>query len=195
MPSGVLNFKTPLQVLEQHGPLPSVLVLNPRIFGCVAFVHLHKNQRSKLDPCALRCVFLGYATHQKGYRCYHPPTRRTYVTLDVTFLESDMFFYDPASNSTLQGEIPSEELNWSSLEREDIHLCTKIALGQETITIDHPESGTCECSLPNNDRSPNPCEDVFNSSHTLTDNSEQQDEDPPLIQQYQRTNLLRISLR
>ncbi|CAL9024197.1 unnamed protein product [Prunus brigantina] len=109
MPSGVLTFKTPLQVLAQHKPLPSVLVLTPRIFGCVAFVHLHKNQRSKLDPCALRCVFVGYATHQKGYRCYHPPTRRTYVTLDVTFLESELFFHDPSSNSTLQGEIQSEE--------------------------------------------------------------------------------------
>ena len=75
MPSSVLTFKTPLQVLTQHRPLPSVLVLTPRIFGCVAFVHLHKNQCSKLDPCALRCVFVGYATHQKGYRCYHPPTQ------------------------------------------------------------------------------------------------------------------------
>ncbi|CAL9022112.1 unnamed protein product, partial [Prunus brigantina] len=62
---------------------------------------------------------------------------------------------------------------------EDIHLCTKIALGQETITIDHPESGMCECPLPNNDQSPTPCEAVFDSSHTPTDNSEQQDEDPP----------------
>ncbi|CAL9025897.1 unnamed protein product [Prunus brigantina] len=101
MPSGVLTFKTPLQVLAQHKPLPSVLVLTPQIFGYVAFVHLHKNQRSKLDPCALRCVFVGYATHQKGYRCYHPPTQRTYVTLDVTFLESELFFHDPSSNSTL----------------------------------------------------------------------------------------------
>ncbi|CAL9008167.1 unnamed protein product, partial [Prunus brigantina] len=120
MPSGVLTFKTPLQVLAQHKPLPSVLVLTPRIFGCVAFVHLHKNQRSKLDPCALRCVFVGYATHQKGYRCYHPSTRRTYVTLDVTFLESELFFHDPSSNSTLQGEIRSEEQNWSNLENEEI---------------------------------------------------------------------------
>ncbi|CAL8150806.1 unnamed protein product [Prunus armeniaca] len=118
MPFGVLNFKTPLQVLVQHGSLPSILV-----------------------------------------------------------------------------EIPSEELNWSSLKNEDSHLCKKIALAQETITIDRPESGTCECSLPNNDRSPNPCEAVCDSSHTPTDNSEQQDKDPPLIQQYQQTNLLRISLR
>ncbi|BBG94371.1 ABC-2 type transporter family protein [Prunus dulcis] len=185
MPSGVLNFKTPLQVLAQHGPLPSVLVLTLAFLAVwPSFISTKINEANLIH---VRFV--------KGYRCYHPPTRRTYVTLDVTFLESDMFFYDPASNSTLQGEIPSEELNWSSLEHEDIHLCTKIALGQETITIDRPESGTCECSLPNNDRSPNPCEDVFDSSHTLTDNSEQQDEDPPLIQQYQRTNLLRISLR
>ncbi|CAL2260607.1 unnamed protein product [Prunus armeniaca] len=105
-----------------------------------------------------------------------------------------MFFYNPTSNSTLQGEIRSEELNWSSMENEDIHLCTKITLGQETITIDCPESGTCECSLPNNDRSPNPCEAIFDSSHIPIDNLEQQDKDPPLTQQYQRTNLLRISL-
>ncbi|CAL8151472.1 unnamed protein product [Prunus armeniaca] len=149
MPSGVLTFKIPLQVLAQHRPLPSVLVLTPRIFGCVAFVHLHKNQRSKLDPCALRCVFVGYATHQKGYRCYHPPTRRTYVTLDVTFLESELFFHDPSSNSTLQEEIRNEEQNWSNLENEEI----------------------------------------------LLYNTEQQDEDPPLTQQYQQTNLLRTSLR
>ncbi|KAI5312061.1 hypothetical protein L3X38_041234 [Prunus dulcis] len=69
----------------------------------------------------------------KGYRCYHPPTQRTYVTLDVTFLKSKLFFYDPSSNSTLQGEIRSEEQNWSNLENKEILLCAKL--------IDHPESG------------------------------------------------------
>ncbi|KAI5350200.1 hypothetical protein L3X38_003091 [Prunus dulcis] len=146
MPSGVLTFKTPLQVLAQHGLLPFVLVLTPRIFGCVAFVHLHKNQRSKLDPCALCCVFVGYATHQKGYRCYHPPTQRTYVTLDVTFLESELFFHDPSSNSTLQGEIRSEEQNWSNLENKEILLCTEM--------IDHSESRARDYSLSNSDQSP-----------------------------------------
>ncbi|CAL2276208.1 unnamed protein product [Prunus armeniaca] len=169
MPSGVLTFKTPLQVLTQHRPLPSVLVLTPRIFGCVAFVHLHKNQRSKLDPCALRCVFVGYATHQKGYSCYHPPTRRTYVTLDVTFLESELFFHDPSSNSTLQGEIRSEEQNWSNLENEEILLCIEM--------IDHPESGAQDYSMPKSDQSPihsdqlpdppDPYEDISDSSQAL----------------------------
>ena len=102
MPSRVLNFLTPLQVLATFVPLPSVLVLPPRVFGCVAFVHLHKNQRTKLDPCALRCVFMGYGLRQKGYRCYHPLSRRMYITIDVTFSESEMYysfgFFQPSSS-------------------------------------------------------------------------------------------------
>lgn len=114
MPSRVLTFNTPLQCLAHHTSLPSVWMLPPRTFGCVAYVHLHKNQRTKLDPCAVRCIFLGYATHKKGYRCYDPATRRLYTTMDVTFLESETFFPKQATHSSLQGEILSEEQNWEN---------------------------------------------------------------------------------
>ncbi|KAL6318435.1 hypothetical protein AAG906_041201 [Vitis piasezkii] len=109
-----LHYKTPLQVLAQHVTLPSVLMLPPRKFGCVTYVHLHKNQRTKLDPCAVRCVFLGYAAHKKGYRCYDPATRRLYTTMDVTFIESENFFTSQSSRSSLQGEMISEEQNWEN---------------------------------------------------------------------------------
>ena len=115
MPSRVLGFKTPLQVLSTHSPLPSIMMLSRRVFGCVAFVHLHKNQLTKLDPCALRCIFLGYGAHQKGYRCYNPATKRTYVTMDVTFLECETYFSAPPCNSPLEREIQSQENNWQSL--------------------------------------------------------------------------------
>ena len=91
MPFKVLDFKTPLQVLSQHVTLPSLLLIKQRVFRCVAFVHLHKNQRTKLEPCALRCIFLGYGTNKKGYNCYDPNKKRVYVTMDVTFVESDNF--------------------------------------------------------------------------------------------------------
>ena len=74
LPSQVLDFRTLIEVLATYVPLTTHLHLFPRIFGCVAYVHIHKDQRSKLDPCALRCVFLCLAPMQKGYRCYHPPT-------------------------------------------------------------------------------------------------------------------------
>uniref|UniRef100_A0A2N9FXX4 Integrase catalytic domain-containing protein n=1 Tax=Fagus sylvatica TaxID=28930 RepID=A0A2N9FXX4_FAGSY len=103
MPSKILHFKTPLHILSTHVSLPSILMLPPRTFGCVAFVHLHKNQRTKLDPCAVRCLFLGYGLHKKGFRCYDPTTNRTYITMDVTFLESENFYPSPVPNSSLQG--------------------------------------------------------------------------------------------
>ena len=63
LPSKVLNFKTPLQVLASHLSLPTTLMFPPKVFGCVTYVHPHKNQRTKLDPCARRCLFLGYIVH------------------------------------------------------------------------------------------------------------------------------------
>ncbi|CAL8102026.1 unnamed protein product [Prunus armeniaca] len=52
VPAIVLYFKTPLDKLEAYVSPPSHLTLLPRVFGCVAFVHLHKHQRTKFDLCA-----------------------------------------------------------------------------------------------------------------------------------------------
>ena len=101
MPSRVVEFCTPLQALTEHVPVVSTNTLTPRVFGCVAYVHIHKIHRSKLDPCALWCVFVGFAPQQKGYKCYHPETRHMYVTMDVTFSESENFYSSIPSPSNL----------------------------------------------------------------------------------------------
>ena len=44
---------------------------------------------------------LGYAAYQKGYRCYHPPSKRMFATMDVVFHEDSMYF---SSEPELQGE-------------------------------------------------------------------------------------------
>jgi len=49
--------------------------LQPRIFGCVSFVHDHSNGKGKLDPRGVKSVFFRILNHKKGYKCYHPPSK------------------------------------------------------------------------------------------------------------------------
>ncbi|KAJ9543952.1 LOW QUALITY PROTEIN: hypothetical protein OSB04_023659 [Centaurea solstitialis] len=58
LPTRVLEFKSPMEVLCSFYPNISISNnLVPRIFGCVSFVHIHSQERGKLDPRALKCVF------------------------------------------------------------------------------------------------------------------------------------------
>jgi hypothetical protein len=45
-----------------------------RVFGCITYVHVPDEKRSKLDPKAEKCIFIGYSLKQKGYRCFNPST-------------------------------------------------------------------------------------------------------------------------
>ena len=39
-----------------------------KIFCCIAYVHVPDELRSKLDPKAEKCIFIGYSLQQKGYK-------------------------------------------------------------------------------------------------------------------------------
>ena len=71
----------------------------------MVFVHLHKHQCTKLTPQALRYVFVGYASHQKGYQSYHPPMHQLFVTMKVIFHEDTTYFPEPAFHGEYQKKI------------------------------------------------------------------------------------------
>lgn len=62
------------------------------MFGCATFVHINTLNLGKLEPRAQKCVFVGYATNQKLYKCFDPITKKKIVTMDVTFFEKRPFF-------------------------------------------------------------------------------------------------------
>jgi hypothetical protein len=62
MPSRVLENKSPIECLTGE----VTYVVPPRVFGCVCFVRDHIPFVGKLDPRALKCVFVGYSGKQKG---------------------------------------------------------------------------------------------------------------------------------
>jgi len=116
-------------VLSDHCILPSIVSLPPHIFGCVIYVHLHPHQRTKLEERTLKFVFVGYGSTQKGYYAYHPPSKKFYISMDVTFNEHNLFYVD----STLQGGNESEVHNHdvSMFDIPDIKLYRKDKLSCE----------------------------------------------------------------
>jgi hypothetical protein len=58
-----------------------------KVFGCIAYVHVPDELRTKLDPKAKKCVFIRCSFQQKGYRCYNHVTREMRVSRDVVFDE------------------------------------------------------------------------------------------------------------
>ncbi|MCO5609871.1 hypothetical protein L7F22_064104 [Adiantum nelumboides] len=65
-----------------------------KVFGCLAYVHVPDELRTKLDPKAKKCVFIGYYVEQKGYICYNPVTRQVRVSRDVIFDEMATWYAD-----------------------------------------------------------------------------------------------------
>ncbi|KAL6323926.1 hypothetical protein AAG906_006196 [Vitis piasezkii] len=100
------NVLNPVEILKSFYPhFRTSNGLTPGVFGCTAFVHVYSQHRDKLDPRAIKCVFLGYSSTKKGYKCYNPLGRKFYISVDVTFIENKHFF----PKSSLKGDISMME--------------------------------------------------------------------------------------
>jgi hypothetical protein len=82
-PSSVLDDKTPHKVWTSQTPSLEHL----RVFGCDAFVHVPKENRSKLDNKVEKCIFMGYKDGVKGYKIWNPETKNIVYSRDVFFRE------------------------------------------------------------------------------------------------------------
>ncbi|KAL0320005.1 UNVERIFIED_CONTAM: Copia protein [Sesamum radiatum] len=88
LPSSVLSWKTPYELLHKQPPSYD----NLRVFGCLCFATLTKPHKDKFGKRALRCVFLGYCTDHKGFKVYDLDTKQLLISRDVIFHEQHFPF-------------------------------------------------------------------------------------------------------
>ncbi|KAL2621793.1 hypothetical protein R1flu_001998 [Riccia fluitans] len=83
-PCSAVQLKTPFELWHKWVPDYSRL----RVFGCIAYAHTPRENRTKLDPKAKKCYFLGYQQGVKGYRLWDPVDCKLIVNRDVSFNEA-----------------------------------------------------------------------------------------------------------
>ena len=114
LPSRTLSLRSPINLLASSHPQ---LLLNTNlfaeVFGCVAYVHSHL--AGKLDPIVIKSIFVGYSSTQKGYVCYHPLTKKTFVTAYFKFDQYNMF-YNEGHRSKDYLEVNETDTDMASLE-------------------------------------------------------------------------------
>ena len=80
-----------------------------------------------MDPRVVKTVFLG-----GEYKCYHPPTKKIYVVMDVTFVENQQYF----DSTYLLGEnISTLEDRWDWDAEKELKEGTNIIVAEKNDVI------------------------------------------------------------
>ena len=83
-PTTVLNG----DILEEVWTGKNLNYSHLKIFGCEAFVHIPKENRTKLDDKSMKFIFFGYVDEDFGYRLWDPVKHKIIRSRDVIFNES-----------------------------------------------------------------------------------------------------------
>ncbi|KAL0399261.1 UNVERIFIED_CONTAM: Retrovirus-related Pol polyprotein from transposon RE1 [Sesamum radiatum] len=84
LPSSLLNWKSPFEVLYQKPPTYDHL----KVFGCLCFASNVTPHKHKFTQRAYKCVFLGYSQLKKAYRVYDLDSNTLLDSRDVIFHET-----------------------------------------------------------------------------------------------------------
>lgn len=89
LPTSSLNFSVPYHAFFKQFPNYTFL----KTFGYACFPLLKPYNNHKLDFKSHECLFLGYSTSHKGYKCLSP-FGRIYSSQDVLFNKSKFPYVD-----------------------------------------------------------------------------------------------------
>ena len=88
LPHKSLSHKSPTQILYHRNPTYTHL----RVFGCLCYPLFPSTSIHKLQHRTTPCVFLGYPSNHRGYKCYDLSNRKIIISRHVIFDETQFPF-------------------------------------------------------------------------------------------------------
>ena len=85
-PTPILDNLTPVHILFNKAPSYDHI----RTFGCLCYPNLSSTTPHKMSPRSSPCIFLGYPTSHRGYRCLNLATNKVIFRV-MLFLMSTLF--------------------------------------------------------------------------------------------------------
>lgn len=75
-----------------------------KIFRYPSYVHISREDRSKLDSKSKKCVFVGYAKGVKGFKLWNAIKKKTVISRDVVFYKQLMLKQSVATDVSASEE-------------------------------------------------------------------------------------------
>ncbi|RDY06106.1 hypothetical protein CR513_09955, partial [Mucuna pruriens] len=108
-----------------------------------------------------KCVFIGYPSNKKGFKCYHPSSRRVFISMDVTFHETKSIFKfkkSPLKNLSLKRPTMKQDKKIDTMKR---HEKNSVQLSKLKVSILTNPIGEVTGDMPQVSNPKNPIEDVI----------------------------------
>lgn len=141
----VLN-RSPTKALKTITPCEAWTGCKPaishmRVFGCLAYAHVPSQTWHELEDKAIKCIFIGYSSKNKGYRLYQPLTDKVIVSRDVFFAEGSVM---PLLNCQKQPTVGTSDVFDTFLR-----LFKSASYFHERVDAQSQEHSDCQPDYPN----------------------------------------------
>ena len=136
------NSCTPFEKFYGHKPDVS----NLRVFGCLAYVHVQKDQRKGLQSHSRKCIFIGYPAEYKAWTFYDLATKKISTSNNAVFDER-------VFPGTKLGQVPDLQLPPPSAPDpafffEDEEPVDQVGVRQPVVYAPHPPPPQDPAILP-----------------------------------------------
>jgi transposase InsO family protein len=151
LPSSATAPSTPFELFYSRKPDLSLL----RPFGCLAYVHLQKDQHPALLLHAAQCIFIGYPVDYKGWKFWDPQVRKEIISDSAVFQES-VFPFHKSGLSGVDKSVDHPPPNDSILELATILFPPLPDLAARPLASEAPPPLPVAPAVPGPELRPNP---------------------------------------